>query len=118
MGRIKYFDWDWTGAAKDFGRALEIDPNNLDAHFFHGYLFSALGRFSESIAHMQRAEQLDPLSATVQSGFGRVLYRARRFEDAISHLNRAIDLEPQSPGAYSRLQTYMSKWAGIPKRLP
>ena len=103
MGRIKYLDWDWTGAEKDFGRALEIDPNNLDAHFFHGYLFSALGRFPESIAHMQKAEQLDPLSSTVQSGFGRVLYRARRFEDAISHLNRAIELEPQSPGEYSRL---------------
>ena len=62
-------DWDWTGAEKDFGRALEIDPNNLDAHFFHGMLFMALGRFPEAIAHMQRAEQLDPLSSTVQSGF-------------------------------------------------
>jgi TolB-like protein/Tfp pilus assembly protein PilF len=103
MGRIKYVDWDWTGAEKDFGRALEIDPNNLDAHFFIGYLFSALGRFPESIAHMQRAVELDPLSSTVQSGFGRVLYRARRFEDAISYLNRAIELEPESPGAYSRL---------------
>jgi len=103
MGRIKYLDWDWTGAEKDFSRALEIDPNNLDAHFFHGMLFMALGRFPESITHMQRAEQLDPLSSTVQSGFGRVLYRAHKFEDAISHLNRAIELEPQSPGGYSRL---------------
>ena len=103
MGRMRYVDWDWTGAERDFRRALEIDPNNLDAHFFSGYLFSALARFPESIAHMQRAEQLDPLSSTVQSGFGRVLYRARRFEDAISHLNRAIELEPQSPGSYSRL---------------
>ena len=103
MGRIKYLDWDWTGTEKDFGRALEIDPNNLDAHFFCAMLFMALGRFPESITHMQRAEQLDPLLSTVQSGFGRVLYRARRFEDAISHMNRAIELEPQSPGAYSRL---------------
>jgi TolB-like protein/DNA-binding winged helix-turn-helix (wHTH) protein/Tfp pilus assembly protein PilF len=103
MGRIKYLDWDWTGAEKDFGRALEIDPNNLDAHFFCAYLFTALGRFPESMTHIQRAEQLDPLSSTVQSGFGVALYRARRFEDAISYLNRAIELEPQSPGAYSRL---------------
>jgi len=103
MGRIKYHDWDWTGAEKDFGRALEIDPNNLDAHFFHAMLFMALGRFPESIAHMQRAEQSDPLSSTVQSGFGRVLYRARRFEEAIAHLNRAIELEPQSFGGYGRL---------------
>jgi TolB-like protein/DNA-binding winged helix-turn-helix (wHTH) protein/Tfp pilus assembly protein PilF len=104
MGRIKYaYDWDWTGAEKDFGRALDIDPNNLDAHFFSAMLFMALGRFPESISHIEKAEQLDPLSSTVQSGFGRVLYRSRRFEEAISHLNRAIELEPGSFGGYTRL---------------
>ena len=105
MGRLKFgYDWDWTGAEKDFRHALEIDPNNLDAHFFHGMLYMALGRFSESIAHIDRAEQLDPLSSTVQSGFGRILYRARRFDEAISHLRRALELDPGSGGGvYERL---------------
>jgi TolB-like protein/DNA-binding winged helix-turn-helix (wHTH) protein/Tfp pilus assembly protein PilF len=102
-GRIRFsYDWDWTGAEKDFGRALELDPNCLDAHFFHGMLLMALGRFPESIAHIEKAEQLDPLSPTVQSAFGRILYRARRFDEAIVHLNQAIELEPQS-GPYDRL---------------
>ena len=103
-GRIKFsYDWDWSGAEKDFGRALELDPNSLDAHFFEGMLFMALGRFPESIAHIERAEQLDPLSPTVQSAFGRILYRARRFDEAILHLNQAIELEPQAAGNYARL---------------
>jgi TolB-like protein/DNA-binding winged helix-turn-helix (wHTH) protein/Tfp pilus assembly protein PilF len=103
-GRIKFsYDWDWSGAEKDFGRALELDPNNLDAHFFHGMLDMALGRFAEAIAHIERAEQLDPLSAAVQSGFGRILYRARRFDEAILHLNQAIELEPQTAGNYHRV---------------
>lgn len=103
-GRIKFsYDWDWSGAEKDFGRALEIDPNNLDAHFFQGMLCMALGRFPESITHIERAEQMDPLSAAVQSGFGRILYRARRFDEAILHLNQAIELEPQTAGNYYRL---------------
>ena len=55
-GRIKFsYDWDWSGAEKDFGRALELDPNSLDAHFFHGMLFMALGRFPESIAHIEQS---------------------------------------------------------------
>ncbi len=104
MGRIKFaYDWDWPGAQRHFRRALDIDPNNRDAHFFHGMLFMALGRFAEAVTHMERAERLDPLSAAVQSGFGRVLYRARRFDEAIVHLNEAIDLEPQTPGSYHRL---------------
>ena len=104
MGRLRFgHDWDWTGAEKDFRRALEIDPNNLDAHFFSAMLFMALGRFAESIAHIERAEQLDPLSSTVHSAFGRVLYRARKFDQAIPHLNQAIALEPRSSDAYGRL---------------
>jgi TolB-like protein/DNA-binding winged helix-turn-helix (wHTH) protein/Flp pilus assembly protein TadD len=104
LGRLKFtYDWDWSGAERDFGRALAIDPNNVDAHFFHGMLFMALGRFEESIAHMRRAEQLDPLSATVQSALGRILYRARRFEEAIAPLNQANALDPVGRGAYGRL---------------
>ena len=104
MGRIRFgYDWDWPAAEKDFARALEIDPNSRDAHFFHGMLYMALGRFPESIAHIEKAEQRDPLSATVQSGFGRILYRARRFDEAIVHLNQAIELEPQTPANYHRL---------------
>jgi TolB-like protein/DNA-binding winged helix-turn-helix (wHTH) protein/Tfp pilus assembly protein PilF len=104
MGRIMFaYDWDWSAAQNHFGRALDIDPNNQDAHFFSGMLAMALGRFDEAIAQMERAERLDPLSAAVQSGFGRVLYRARRFDDAIVHLNQAIELEPETPGNYHRL---------------
>ena len=104
MGRIKFgYDWDWRGAQQHFRRALDIDPNNRDAHFFHGMLSMALGHFAEAVTHMELAERLDPLSAAVQSGFGRVLYRARRFDEAIVHLNDAIELEPQTPGNYHRL---------------
>ena len=77
--------------------------NNLDAHFFSAMLFMALGRFAQSIAHIERAEQLDPLSSTVHSAFGRVLYRARKFDQAIPHLNQAIALEPRSSDGYGRL---------------
>ena len=69
---------------------------------FSAMLFMALGRFSESIAHVERAEQLDPLSSTVHSAFGRVLYRARH-DQAIPHLKQAIELEPRSSDAYGRL---------------
>jgi len=104
-GRIKFgHERDWAGADQDFTRALEIDPNNVDAHFFSAMLCMALGCFAESIDHMKRVEQRDPLSATVQSFLGRVLYRARRFDEAIIHLNRSIELEPRGAGgAYGRL---------------
>ena len=89
--------------ASGFVLKQSADPNNLDAHFFSAMLFMALGRFSESIAHVERAQQLDPLSSTVHSAFGRVFYRARKSEQAIPQLNQAIALEPRSSDGYGRL---------------
>jgi TolB-like protein/DNA-binding winged helix-turn-helix (wHTH) protein/Tfp pilus assembly protein PilF len=104
IGRLKYgYDWDWLGAQKDFRRALEIEPNNIDALFFAGMVCMALGCFDEGIAALERAAQLDPLSSTVQSALGRILYRARRFDEAVVRLKQAIALEPRNRGAYGRL---------------
>ncbi len=79
------------------------------SHYFYAMLLMGLGRFPESIAHMQKAEQLDPLSSMVQSSFGRVLYRARKFDEAVRRLNRAIELEPRNPAAYGRLADVYSE---------
>ena len=118
MGRLRFgHDWDWRGAEEDFRRALDIDPNDLDAHFFSAMLFMALGRFSESIAHIERAEQLDPLSSTVHSAFGRVLYRGRKFDQAIPHLNQAIALEPRSSDDMAGWRTSTRRWAGMTRHL-
>jgi tetratricopeptide (TPR) repeat protein len=63
----------------------------------------ALGRHTDAIAEMKRAETIDPMSSAIQSTFGRVLYRARLNDDAIPHLQRAIDLDANNFGAYGRL---------------
>jgi len=106
MGRLKFgHEWDWTGAEQAFTRALAIDPNNVDAHFFSAMLCMALGCFPDAIGHMKRVEERDPLSPTVQSFFGRVLYRARRYDEAIVHLNRAIELDHRSEEHTSELQS-------------
>ena len=97
------FDWDWTGADETIRRAVELDPNSLDARYVYALLLMALGRLPEAITHIEHAAQLDPLSAQVHSTFGRLLYRARKFDEAVLHLNRAIELEPRNAGAYARL---------------
>jgi tetratricopeptide (TPR) repeat protein len=63
QGQLQYrFDWDWRGAENATRRALELDPNNLDAHFNNALLQMALGRLPEALAEIQTVEQLDPLS--------------------------------------------------------
>jgi TolB-like protein/Tfp pilus assembly protein PilF len=97
------FDWDWAGAEETIRRAVELDPNSLDAHYVYAILLMALGRLPEAVTHIEHAAQLDPLSAQVHSTYGRILYRARKFDEAILRLNRAIELEPRNAQAYGRL---------------
>ena len=76
------FRWSMTGTGNvpknSFRRAIELDSNNLDAHFSYSLLLMALGRFSEAITEIQTAERLDPLSHQVQVHFGRILLHAGR----------------------------------------
>ena len=96
-------DWDWKGGENSIKRALELDPNSLDAHYNYTVLLMALGRFPEALIEIQAAEQLDPLSHQVQVLFGHVLYRAGKYDEAVLRLKQAIEREPRSAQAHRLL---------------
>ena len=96
-------DWDWKGGENSIKRALELDPNSLDAHYNYTVLLMALGRFPEALIEIQAAEQLDPLSHQVQVLFGHVLYRAGKYDEAVLRLKQAIEREPRSATAHHLL---------------
>ncbi len=108
LGAIEYvYDWDWTGAEKELQRALELNPNHVEAHMQYAFFLQAVGRSGEAIGHIQRARQLDPLSPTVYSAVGRVHYRARQHQRAIEYYRKAIELDPTYVPVYGRLaETY------------
>ncbi|MBL8206397.1 MAG: protein kinase [Blastocatellia bacterium] len=52
------FDWDWRAAEKEFKRALELSPNNSDAHRGYAHFLSNSGRHDEAITEGRRAREL------------------------------------------------------------
>ncbi len=103
-------DWDWSGAEKEFQRALELNPNDAESHRLCSLMLSALGRASEASAQIQRAENLDPLSTSTQITAGFLLYYARRYNAAIDQCRQVLELDANSPGAYDCLgSAYLAK---------
>jgi len=97
LGVVKWFyDWDWSGAEKEFKRAIEINPNNADAHQTYGYYLSAMQRFDEALAEMSRARELDPLSIEKILATGDVLYQQRRLDQATEQYQKALEMDPNS----------------------
>jgi adenylate cyclase len=117
-GRLQLFDdWDWKGAENSIRRALELDPNNVEAHFYYALVHLAVGRFPEAIAEIQTAEQLDPLSHQVQANYGRILLHAGQLEEALRRVKQAIEREPRSANAHVRLAAVYEAMGRYPEAL-
>jgi serine/threonine protein kinase/tetratricopeptide (TPR) repeat protein len=104
LAAIHFFgDWDWSGAEKEFQRALELNPSEAESHRYYSFFLAALGRGNEALAESRKAQNLDPLSISTQVTAGFVLYYVREFDKAIEQCRKALELDPNSAGAYDCL---------------
>ena len=95
LGFIHFFyDWDWQAAENQYGRALELDPNNADAHFGYAHLLSNTGRHEQAIAEIKVSRELDPLFLRTGALEGQILFFAGKYDEALDRLNKTIDLNP------------------------
>jgi TolB-like protein len=92
-------DLDWSGAEREFKRALELKTSYVMAHEWYAEYLGALGRHDDAFAEIKRAQQLDPLSVPVNRAVGWVLYFARRYDEAIEELQKTLAMNPEFLGA-------------------
>jgi len=85
-------DFDWSGAEREFKRALELSPSSDDAYDLYGRLCAGLGRYDEAFALQRRANELDPLAHRMD--MVTTLLRAGRHEQAVVEAKDAMELEP------------------------
>ena len=93
-----YLDWDWSGAEREFNRAIELNSGDASAHHWYGWYLGLMGRFDESFAELKLAESLDPLSLVITSAIGITSDWAGQYDRSIQHHQKALDLEPNRPG--------------------
>jgi serine/threonine protein kinase/tetratricopeptide (TPR) repeat protein len=102
------FDYDWAKAEEELRRAIELNPNNSAAHFWHGWMLVTAGHFQEGIAQAQLAQDLDPLSVFVETGLGQMYYLSRNYAEAIKRLKAVVDADPTFyPGHHFLGVTYL-----------
>jgi TolB-like protein/DNA-binding winged helix-turn-helix (wHTH) protein/Flp pilus assembly protein TadD len=88
------FDWDWPGAEREFGRAIELDPNNADVRHDYASYLGAMSRFDEAIVEAKRAVSLDPLSLRMNLRLGWAYMIARSYDEAIDQYKKTLELDP------------------------
>ena len=72
LGATKMFhEWDWAAAERELRRAIDLNPNEPQAHGLYSYLLTATGRFDEAVAQARLNLRLDPLSPVTYADVGR-----------------------------------------------
>jgi serine/threonine protein kinase/tetratricopeptide (TPR) repeat protein len=104
-GSAYAFAFQWKDAEREFKRALEINPNYSDAHYFYALnTLAPLKRYDEAFQHMKIAMSLDPLSTIIAMNQGVMLMAARRNDEAVAQLKKVEDREP----AFAPTHYYLS----------
>jgi TolB-like protein/DNA-binding winged helix-turn-helix (wHTH) protein/Flp pilus assembly protein TadD len=100
------YDWNWSGAEREYRRALELNPNYSEAHHGYAVLLTAAGRTEEAVAEIRRAQELDPILIPLQVNVGVVYSCLGRHDEAIEQLLNTTQLNPKN--SYARVELGMA----------
>jgi DNA-binding winged helix-turn-helix (wHTH) protein/TolB-like protein/Flp pilus assembly protein TadD len=93
---LLYDDWDFSGAEREFKRAIELSPSYAEAHHVYSHYLLLMGRIEESLAESKKLLELDPVSETPIGHLGSVYLYTRQYDEAIQQFQKALQLYPDA----------------------
>jgi DNA-binding winged helix-turn-helix (wHTH) protein/Tfp pilus assembly protein PilF len=99
---LVYGTWKVADADREFRRAIELNPNNAVAHHWYATYLFTVGRHSESLQEIERAQSLDPASKSILADKGDLLWASGRQDEGAALLKQLETAEPDfvSPHRY------------------
>ena len=92
---LLWYDWNWTAAEREIQRALQLNPDSVDAlTAYETYSTLVTARFDEAAAASRRILNLDPLNPFSRIQGGWVAFNARRHDDSIRETRTLLELYP------------------------
>ncbi len=98
LAHVQQEQWHWADAEAEFRHALQLSPNDADAHAGLASWLLCQGRTDEALEWAQRGRELDPL-AVPGSGIAWILFQSRRFDEAIRESRSALAVQPDDSTA-------------------
>ena len=96
-----------TDALDDFSRAIELQPDNVNHHFWRGKINDILENHADALDDFTRTIELQPENGYNYHWRGTTYFAAEDYSKALADLTRAIELEPEdSWNFYWRGLTY------------
>jgi TolB-like protein/DNA-binding winged helix-turn-helix (wHTH) protein/Tfp pilus assembly protein PilF len=93
----------WKNAETALRRAIELDPNNLEAIQYLTLLLAQKDRLPEALKLIREAALNNPVAVDFQHIYAMTLYLARQYDEAIAISQAVIELAPDRTAAYGNL---------------
>ena len=95
LGEAKrILDWDMEEAAREFCRAVSLDPKSTPSNYFSAAFLAARGERDEALRYLQRTSTIDPASLWVNNSACELYRYFGLYEEAMAAGQRALQLDP------------------------
>ena len=97
LGNFYYYGQrQYDDALKEFHRALELRPNNVQAQEQIAFIYRRQGRWELALSEMAKCEERDPRNASLVANFGTTYLNLRMWSEAKRAGSRALALDPHN----------------------
>jgi eukaryotic-like serine/threonine-protein kinase len=113
-GVFLWFDWNWAGAEREIRRALQLNPDSVEALTASEiYLTLVSGRADEAARTSQRILDVDPLNPFSRVQPIWVSFFSRRYDESIAKAKTLVELSPNNlMGPWFLAGNYAAKQMG------
>lgn len=99
-GRTLAFAGKYDEAVSEYGKAIEISPENVIVYVSRGEAYISLKRYSEAINDFSKAIELSPDNEMAYRGRGNAYENSGDAKQALSDYDKCISLNPHDKFAY------------------
>jgi TolB-like protein/DNA-binding winged helix-turn-helix (wHTH) protein/Tfp pilus assembly protein PilF len=100
---LDLYGWDWKAAEAEYQRAIELTPGYAPAHQWYSWHLIMMGRNSDGISELRKAESLDPLSLIISADIADALCVARRYDEAVQQSKKTLEMDANFAVAHFEL---------------
>jgi Flp pilus assembly protein TadD len=106
-GSNKYNDGDVEGALECFNKAVELDEEHEEAHYYLAMALMDMKRHQEAEAHFRRSIDLKDNISRTHADFAELLHHMGQKEEAEAEYRQALELDPSNAIAIMNLGTLL-----------
>src|SRR6202167_1573186 len=114
LGNALASAWQWNEAEPEFRRAIELNPNNANAHYFYGFNYlMPVNKLDEAQEQFRLALALDPLALIIRNNYALSFVAQRKYPEARQQFEQILERDRTFGPAHfylSQLNAMQGRW--------